>query len=80
MFHLLLSVLKPLLLKKRMTRTVLRMVPAMKVMQMMTSYTTRMKKLVDVSSSNWYSSSRSEEVAFIVDSENQHIKSNLEQS
>ena len=43
-FHLLLSVLNPLLLKKIMTRTVLRMVPDIKVMQMITSKTTRINK------------------------------------
>ena len=43
-FYLLLRVLKPLLLKKRMTRTVLRMMPMRKVMQMMTSKSTRIKR------------------------------------
>ena len=43
-FYLLLRVLKPLLLKKRMTRTVLRMMPMRKVMQMMTSKSTIIKR------------------------------------
>ena len=43
-FYLLLRVLKPLLLKKRMTRTVLRMMPMRKVMQMMTSKSTTIKR------------------------------------
>ena len=45
-FYLLLRVLKPLLLKKRMTRTVLRMMPMRKVRQMMTSKSTRIKRSV----------------------------------
>ena len=43
-FYLLLRVLKPLLLKKRTTRTVLRMRPMRKVRHMMTSKSTRIKR------------------------------------
>ena len=67
--YLLLRVLKPLLLKKRMTRIVLRMMPMRKVMQMMTSRSTRIKRSVLKSSWEIIKASIGNIVKFIVASE-----------